>query len=68
MVPLSLSRTLLVRNEAPMVEVVVGGLKVPFTYRLTNDVLPTPCAGQPHMYVVVMRQMIAHLGRPEHIS
>jgi len=36
-----------VRNEAPMVDVVVGGLKVPFTYRLTKEVFPTPCASQP---------------------
>jgi hypothetical protein len=41
-VDVSMSITLLVRNDAPMVDVVVGGVKAFFTYLCTRLVLPTP--------------------------
>lgn len=47
-VPLSTSKTFLTRNDAPTVEAVAGGLKVPLTYRWSREVLPTPIDSQFH--------------------
>lgn len=39
----SLSTTRLVMKLAPTVEVVCEGVKAPLQYRITSEVLPTPC-------------------------
>lgn len=42
-VSVSLSTTRLVMKLAPTVEVVCEGVKAPLQYRITSEVLPTPC-------------------------
>ena len=40
------------RKDAPIVDIVVGGVNVPFTYRWTRDVLPTPIRCISHSFLM----------------